>query len=161
MDAKPTKLTLVDKLHFRGLTPSGVALDLDSPLDESTRVGVSPMELQLLALGGCGAMDTISILRKMRQDVTAYEVSLAHERASDHPKVFTSVTITHAIRGRNLVPAMVRRAVALPMARYCPVFAMLNRSVRITELYEITDDATGAATSGSVTLEEAQAEAAG
>jgi putative redox protein len=161
MDAKPTTLTLVDKLHFQGLTPSGVTLDLDSPLDESARAGASPMELQLLALGGCGAMDTISILRKMRQYVTGYEVSLTHERAADHPRVFTSITITHVIRGRNLAPSMVRRAVALPMARYCPVFAMLNPSVPITERYEITDEATGATTSGAVSLEEAQAEAGG
>jgi putative redox protein len=109
------------------------------------------MELQLLALGGCGAMDTISILRKMRQDVTDYEVRLTHERSSEHPRVFTSITMTHAVRGRALAEGMIRRAISLTMARYCPVYAMLQPTVDIRERYEITDETTGATTSAEIT----------
>lgn len=159
MTAKQTTLTLVDGLHFRGVTASGKVIELDSQPDGAS-AAPSPMELQLLALGGCGAMDTISILRKMRQEVTGYEVSLTHERAPDHPRVYTSITVTHAVRGRDLAPEMVRRAIALPMVRYCPVFAMLHGSVAITERYEITDEAAGTMTTGEVTLAEAQAESA-
>jgi putative redox protein len=108
------------------------------------------MELQLVALGGCTAMDTISVLRKMRQDVTAYDVRITSERAAEHPRVFTSILMTHEIRGRNVSETNVHRAIELTMIRYCPVFAMLHPTVDVRERYEITDDDSGAVTSGDV-----------
>ena len=160
MEPKITRLRLVEGLHFTGRSPSGHEVEFDSRIDdEGPTAGPSPMEMQLLALGGCGAMDTISILRKMRQQVTDYEVALTHERAAEHPRVFTSITITHTFEGRELAESMVRRAVALPMARYCPVFAMLRPAVDIRERYTITDLATGATASGELTFEDAQREA--
>jgi putative redox protein len=121
---------------------------------DSTEDGVAsaatPMELQLVALGGCTAMDTISILRKMRQDVTAYDVRLTSERAAEHPRVFTSILMTHEIRGRSILETNVHRAIELTMTRYCPVFAMLHPTVDVRERYEITDEDSGAVVSGDV-----------
>ena len=97
-DAKTTVLTLVDGLHFRARTPTGFTVDIDSRIEAGERaVAPSPMELQLVALGGCGAMDAMSILRKMRQDVAAYEVRLTYARAPEHPRVYTAVHIVHAV----------------------------------------------------------------
>ncbi len=159
MDINTTTLHLVDGLHFTGRTATGHHLDLDSPLEgDEPGAGPSPMQLQLLALGGCGAMDTISILRKMRQDVTGYDLRLTHERATDHPRVFTSIAITHVLKGQGLAEAMVRRAIGLTMSKYCPVYAMLHPSVDIRERYEITDDGTGETIAGEVTLDDAKAD---
>ena len=152
---KTTVLTLVGGLHFRATTPTGFTVDVDSRIDAGERaVAPSPMELQLIALGGCGAMDAISILRKMRQHVTAYEVRLTYTRASEHPKVYTSVQIVHALRGDCLAESNVHRAIQLTMVRYCPVFAMLYPKVAITEHYELTDEASGVVITGDVSMEE-------
>jgi putative redox protein len=147
--APETRLHLVEELRFVATTSNGHVIQLDSNAD-GPPTAATPMQVQLVALGGCTAMDTISILRKMRQDVTAYDVRLTSERAGDHPRVFTSILLTHEIRGRAIVEASVRRAIQLTMVRYCPVFAMLYPRVDIHERYEVTDEGTGAKVTGEV-----------
>jgi putative redox protein len=112
------------------------------------------MELQLVALGGCTAMDVISILRKMRQEVSGYDVRLTGERAPEHPRVYTSVLIEHTIRGTGVGQDNVHRAIQLTMTRYCPVFAMLYPTVTIKETFVISDDVSGASVSGEVLRED-------
>jgi len=146
-----TVLHLREKLRFAATTPSGFHLDLDSAATPGDALaGPTPMELQLVALGGCTAMDVVSILRKMRQDVTGYDVRLTETRAAMHPKVYTSIRLHHVVRGRDLSEANVRRAIELTMVRYCPVFAMLHPAVEISEHYELIDEATGNVTAGEV-----------
>jgi len=150
---RETVLRLNDGLRFTATTASGFEVELDSAVDPAGPVSAaSPMELQLVALGGCTAMDVISILRKMRQDVVDYDVKLTHTRAQEHPKVYTSVQLRHVVRGRNLSEENVRRAIELTMARYCPVFAMLHPTVAISERYELIDEATGATKSRDVPM---------
>ena len=145
-----TRLHLVDGLRLhRDHAARDTRSSLDST-DDGVASAATPMELQLVALGGCTAMDTISILRKMRQDVTAYDVRLTSERAAEHPRVYTSILMTHEIRGRGISEANVHRAIQLTMMRYCPVFAMLHPTVDMRERYEITDDDSGAVVSGDV-----------
>lgn len=147
-------LRLQDGLHFKANTASGFELDIDSTLTPNERLaGPKPMELQLVALAGCTAMDVISILRKMRQDVSSYEVRVANKRQQEHPKVYTSVELLHEVRGKELSEANVRRAIELSMSRYCPVFAMLYPQVDITERYELIDDDSGEVTEGEATLQ--------
>ena len=154
--ASETRLHLVDELRFTATTPNGHTIELDSNAD-GPPTAATPMQLQLVALGGCTAMDTISVLRKMRQDVTAYDVRLSAERADEHPRVYTSILMTHEVRGRAVGETNVHRAIQLTMARYCPVFAMLYPKVDIRERYEITDDETGEVVVGEVAREEAVA----
>lgn len=151
--ASHVNLTLVDGLKFDVRTKSGHTLRIDTT-EASGGEGSAPtpMELQLAALGGCGAMDVLSILRKMRQDITSYEVSVTAERASEHPRVFTSAVIYHRFRGRGIGEAHVRRAIWLSMSKYCPVFATLSPKVRIRELFEIVDESGGSPVAGEVTL---------
>jgi putative redox protein len=153
--ANETKLHLVKDLHFNVRTGSGHSIEIDSPVGEGALAGPTPMELQLVALGGCTAMDVISILRKMREDVTSYDLAVRGERATEHPMVYTSAVLTHVVRGRGVVEASMQRAIELSMARYCPVFAMLYPKVDITERYEIIDEETGSVLSGAVLLEAA------
>jgi putative redox protein len=156
LSGREAVLRLKDGLRFTATTASGFEVELDSAVDADAPLSApSPMELQLVALGGCTAMDVISILRKMRQDVTSYEVGLAHTRSPEHPRVYTSVQIAHRLRGSGIGEANVRRAIALTMTRYCPVFAMLYPKVAITERFEITDEQTGAVVAGEASAEDA------
>lgn len=148
--ANRISLRLIDGLHFIAETPSGHTVDMDSRVDESEMVAASPMEVQLAALAGCTAMDVISVLRKMRQDVVTYTLDLNGQRAAEHPKVYTSVDVVHHLSGANIGEENVRRAIELTIERYCPVFNMLYPAVAIRELYEITCTVTGATVKGEV-----------
>lgn len=140
--ASQVTLSLVEGLKFDVQTQSGHTLRIDTnEAGAGGGSGPGPMALVLAALGGCGAMDVISILRKMRQDVTAYDVSVMADRAPEHPKVYRNAVITHRFRGRAIGEPHVRRAIYLSISRYCPVFAMLSPSVRIRVAYEIQDEA--------------------
>src|SRR4029078_6189391 len=99
----------------------------------------TPMELLLLGLGGCTAIDVISILRKMRQDVVGYEVRVDGTPADDHPKVFTEIVVEHIVRGRNLSEESVCRAIQLSVTRYCSAQAMLGKVAQIEDSSRIVD----------------------
>ena len=99
-----------------------------------------PMELVAMALGSCTAMDVISILRKKKQDVMDFEVSVHAERAMEHPKVFTGAVLTFKVTGRAIEEAAVLRAIELSARKYCPVQAMLSNSFPIDLKYSIMDE---------------------
>jgi putative redox protein len=144
---------LLDTLAFQATTGSGHELMLDAALDVGgSERGPRPMEMLLVGLGGCTGMDVISILRKMRQEVTAYEIRLRGQRAADHPKVFTGIQVEHVVRGCGLSPEAVRRAVELSATRYCSAAAMLGKAARIEETFRIVDDVTGAEQVGALAL---------
>ena len=151
-------LRLEGGLRFVATTGSGFEVALDSRSDTESMSAPSPMEMQLVALGGCTAMDVMSILRKMRQDVVSYDVKLTGERAAEHPRLYTSVLIEHDIRGNDVGHEQVHRAIQLTMTRYCPVFAMLYPTVPIREQFRITDDRTGEMSDGVVERDEARAD---
>jgi len=117
-----------DGLTFTGSADSGftVALGTD-PEVGGANDGFRPMELMAVSLAGCTAMDVISILRKKRQDVTAFEVRVRAERAEEHPKVFTSAVIEYEVTGRDLQEPALRRSIELSAERYCPAQGMLAK----------------------------------
>jgi putative redox protein len=130
MDAK---VVWKNKFSFDGTAGSGFTL----PLGVSTEGGGAddgfrPMELLLIGLAGCTAMDVISILEKKRQDVTGFTVSVQAERAEDHPRVFSQIVIEYNLTGRGLDPAAVERAVELSETKYCSAQAMLNKTAQIS-----------------------------
>jgi putative redox protein len=153
----PMKLVATVQLQtamtFRASTASGHDLVMDaSPDVGGTESGVRPMELLMVGLGGCTGMDVISILRKMRQDVTAYDVRVSGEQASEHPHVFTSIQVEHVVRGRALKEDMVRRAIELSATRYCPAAAMLGQAARIDFTYRLVDADSGHEQAGALAL---------
>ncbi len=105
--------------------------------------GVSPMEVVLLGLGGCTAIDVASTLRKMRQDVTGYAVRVRGTRREEHPRIYTLITVEHELRGNGLREAAVRRAIELSAGRYCSVSAMLEQSAQLEVAYRIVDAISG------------------
>lgn len=121
-------------LKFEGVTPHG-RVDLASGLDP-VGSGVAPMELLAVALGGCTAMDVISILHKMRQPVEEFSVEVSGTRAEEHPKVYTSLEVVYRFKG-DLDEAKVARAIELSETRYCSVEGTLRPAVAITSRFEI------------------------
>ena len=139
-DAFEATATWQDGLCFLGATGSGHAVPMASSADPAeATVGPTPMELVLTALAGCTGMDVISILQKMRQRVTGYAVRVHGERASEHPRVYTAITVEHIVHGHDLVEASVARAVELSATRYCPVSAMLGASAAVRHTHRIVE----------------------
>jgi putative redox protein len=144
---------LVDSMRFAATTCTQHALVMDAaPEVGGSNMGPRPMELLLVGLGGCTGMDVISILRKMRQDVTDYQIRLHGERTVDHPRIFTSISVEHIVRGRGLSADAVKRAVELSATRYCSAAAMLGRAAHIEETYRVIDDTSGQQQTGSLAL---------
>lgn len=153
------RVELVDGMTLRGTSGSGHTTTMDAePSVGGQEQGARPMEVVLLAFGGCAGMDVISILRKMRQEVDGYEVRLVGDRTEQQPTVFTDIAVEHVVRGRNLNVANVRRAVELSATRYCPVSAMLRKGgVNISDRYRVIDEATGQEQTGVLEITDVSA----
>ena len=125
MDAK---VLWHDGLTFTGTAESGFTVSLGAdPEVGGENDGFRPMELMAVSLAGCTAMDVISILRKKRQEVTAFEVKVKAERADEHPKVFTSAVIEYEVTGHGVQESALRRSIELSAERYCPAQGMLAK----------------------------------
>jgi putative redox protein len=98
------------------------------------------MELMLLGLGGCMAFDVLMILRRMRHQVTDYQVNIEAERAADPPRVYTQVNMEHVIQGDSLTDAAVRRAINLAETTYCSAHAMFAKTAKIINTYRIVQN---------------------
>ena len=134
--------TLEMGMRFVAESGSGHYVTLDA--DEhggGENAGFRPMELLLAGLAGCTGMDVISILRKMRQLVTAYEVHVTGRRAEDHPMVFVEISVEHVVTGHHLQAEAVAHAIQLSEERYCGAGAMLGKVARLTHTYRIVEAA--------------------
>ena len=134
-----------DRAHLRLATVEGTGLRFSvhvgrfmMTLDSGPEsMAASPVQAVLAALGGCAAMDVISILRKKRQRVTDYEVVLTGERRDTHPRVFTKIEVLHRVTGHDVSQAAVADAIRMSDTTYCSVHAMLAPTVEITSRFEI------------------------
>jgi len=117
------KMTFIGKGGTNHLVPMDTTSEFDG--DSSA---TKPLELLLIALGGCTGMDVVSLFKKMRQDVTALEFNISADRAEEHPNVYTKIDIEYVVTGRNLEEDKVKRAVELSQEKYCSVSVMLRKS---------------------------------
>ena len=101
--------------------------------------GPRPMEMLLVALATCSGMDILAILRKKRQDITAYEVRVLGERTEDHPKIFVEIAVEHIFTGHAIRPEAVQRAIELTEERYCGASAMLGKTAKLTHTFRIIE----------------------
>lgn len=132
----------IDNVLFVGESGSGHAVVMDGPEDHGGRnLGIRPMEMLLLGMGGCASFDVINILRKARQQVTDCRAELRAERAEEIPAVFTRISIHFVVRGTGLREAQVKRAVELSADKYCSASIMLARAgVEVVHSYRIEPD---------------------
>jgi putative redox protein len=131
-------MTWKSGLKFEGVGKFGTPIVTDeSKQSGGNEEGYSPVELVLFGLIGCTGLDTVMILDKMRQKITALEVEAHGERADDYPRLFTRVTLKFKYSGENLEPEKVRRAVELSQEKYCTVSQSLMQEVTLDKEIEI------------------------
>jgi len=130
----------IDGVSFVGESESGHAVVLDGPPTAGGRnIGIRPMELLLLGMGGCSAFDVVSILTLGRQDLVDCRAELSAERAEEDPKVFTRIHVHFVVSGRGLKAATVERAIKLSAEKYCSASIMLGKTAEVTHDYEIVE----------------------
>ena len=130
----------LDHMSFVGESGSGHSVVMDGPPDDGGRnLGVRPMEMVLLGMGGCTAFDVVHILKRARQDIVDCHVEMEAERATDIPKVFTKIHAHYVIKGKGLDAKKVERAITMTAEKYCSVSIMLANSVEITHDFEIIE----------------------
>lgn len=136
------RIKWVEDATFVGESSSGHAVVMDGPPDMGGRnLGVRPMEMMLLGMGGCTAFDVVHILKKSREAVTDCVAELSAERAESEPKVFTRIHVHFLVKGRELKENKVKKAVELSADKYCSASIMLgNAGVAITHTYEIISE---------------------
>src|ERR1051325_8807080 len=144
MSDKPNAEIKVARLRFAGdeafvaESQSGHAIVTSFAHDKLT--APTPMELVLIALGGCTGADVQSILEKKRQRVTSYEIEVRAERRAEHPRIYTKIEVIHHVRGHNVDPKAVAHAIELSETKYCSVSAMLQQAATVTARFEITSE---------------------
>ncbi len=131
----------VDNAQFLGESGSGHSVVMDGPESAGGRnMGIRPMEMLLIGMGGCASFDVISILKKSRQAIVDCRAELEAERADAVPAVFTAINIKFVVSGRKLKEKQVERAVSLSAEKYCSASIMMEAAgVKITHSYEIVE----------------------
>jgi putative redox protein len=132
----------LDHMSFVGESGSGHSVVMDGAPELGGRnLGVRPMEMLLLGLGGCTSFDVVMILRKMKQEISDCEVEIEAERAESEPRIFTRIHVHFIVSGSDLSDKHVARAVNLSAEKYCSASLMLGKTAEITHDYEIREDA--------------------
>ena len=131
----------VDGVMFVGETGSGHAVVMDGPPDHGGRnIGMRPMEMILLGVGGCSSFDVVQILQKGRHDIVKCVAEISAERVDAVPSVFSKIHLHFVVSGRGLKPEAVERAVKLSAEKYCSASIMLAKSgVDITHDFEVIE----------------------
>lgn len=128
----------VDGRAFLGESGSGHTVVMDGPPDHGGRnIGVRPMEMVLLGVGGCSSYDVMDILQKGRHEVLDCIVELTAERVDSIPSVFSKIHLHFKVTGKQLKESVVERAVKLSAEKYCSASIMLGKSVEITHDFEV------------------------
>jgi len=129
------QLKWTDGLQFVGRAGKSPGIILDNAEGGS---GPSPMQLVLIGVAGCTAMDVISIMQKKRVKVTEFSVNISGNRASQHPKRYETIQIEYVLKGTAIKPTAVEQAIQLSQTKYCSATASLNATISHT--YQIIDE---------------------
>ena len=124
----------VEGLSFLGESASGHQVMMDGNAGDKAP---SPMEMVLMAAGGCSAIDVVSILQKGRNDITDCEVKLTSQRREEAPRYFVKIHLHFIVTGNELTEKTDERAVQLSAEKYCSVALMLEKTVEVTHSFEI------------------------
>lgn len=135
------KITWVNKVKFLAQSGTGHTVLMEGPEESGgENIGIRPMEMLLIGVGGCSSYDVVSILTKSRQEVTGCETEVSAERADAIPAVFEKIHLHFRVSGKNLSEKQVERAVSLSAEKYCSATIMLQKGgVEITHDFEIVE----------------------
>ena len=130
----------IDGLLMVGKSDSGHAIVMDGPPEiGGENLGVRPMEMLLLGMTGCTVIDVISTLKKMREDVVDCQTQVSADRSEEYPKVFTNIHVHFVLKGKQLNPLKVDKAIKLSAEKYCSASIMIGKTAIITHDYEIIE----------------------
>nr|MBT4123588.1 OsmC family protein [Candidatus Ruthturnera sp.]MBT4667927.1 OsmC family protein [Candidatus Ruthturnera sp.] len=133
-----TTVRWVNDMTMVGESASGHAIVMDGPKEAGgNNLGIRPMEMLLLGMGGCTTIDVLSMLKKMREEVRDCRAEISAERADDHPKVFTKIHIHFVVEGVDLDEKKVGKAIGLSADKYCSASIMLGKTATVTHDFEI------------------------
>jgi len=127
-------------MAFEAVGDTGTAFHMDAHPDFGGQgTGPSPVETLLGAAAACSAMDVVSILIKQRQELTSYRIEVDGVRPppGTYPRPFSEITIRHILKGVNLDPALVERAVRLSDEKYCTVVTTLRNAPTVVSEFRI------------------------
>jgi len=128
-------------VSFKGSSESGHEVVLDGPEELGGKgLGMRPMEMMLIGMGGCTSFDVVTILKRSRQQITGCIAEIEAIRADEIPKVFTSIHIHFLIKGIDLQEKAIKRAIELSANKYCSASIMLGKSVKITHDFVISEE---------------------
>jgi len=122
---------------FVAISPGGHATTVETNGERAS--AASPMDLLLIALGSCTAVDVISILQKKREQITKYRVEVRGERREDHPRSYKRMEVRHIVTGKGVSPKAVAQAIELSEQKYCSVAATLRPTAEVISSYEIIE----------------------
>ena len=136
-----TQIKWMQDVSFKGKSESGHEVILDGPEELGGEgLGMRPMEMMLIGMGGCTSFDVVTILKRSRQQITGCIAEIEAVRADAIPKIFTSIHIHFLIKGIDLQKKAVERAVELSANKYCSASIMLGKSVKITHDFVISEE---------------------
>ena len=120
----------------------GLSVNFDAPIEHGgEETALSPMEYVLSSLAACSSFHVLRILKKKRQKISKYTVEVTAERREDPPpRVFTKIHLKYMVKGQNIDPDAVKKAIQLSEEKYCSVGGMLEKVVEITSSYETLED---------------------
>lgn len=124
----------VEDMTFLGQSNSGHSIVMDG---NGGSKAPSPMELVLMAAGGCSSVDVVDGLKSAEQNVTGCEAQLSATRRDQAPKLFTEVNIHFVVTGDNLDEEVVAKVTADSLEKYCSVCLMLGEGIKMTHSYEV------------------------
>jgi len=138
MSELEVKLKLVRDVGFIGQTASRATVILKAPsMVVEAPIGISSMELVLIALAGCTAWDIVAILDKMKQKFDGLEVHVKGKRRSEVPRIYTDIHVHYVVYG-EVDEEKLKKAIELSQKKYCSVSIMLkNGGVNIITSYEV------------------------
>jgi len=125
------ELTWKDNMLFESNHDSG-SLMIDAPQDENKNRGLRPKALMLSSLAGCGGLDIVSLLKKMRAEVDAFKIDVTAELTDEHPEIYKNVIVTYRFFGKDFKKDKIQKAVDLSVERYCGVMEMFRKFTEVT-----------------------------
>ena len=130
----------IDGMLMVGKSDSGHAIVMDGPPEiGGENLGVRPMEMLLLGMAGCTMIDVVSTLKKMREVLVACQTQVSADRGEEYPKVFTNIHVHFILRGKQLNPSKVEKAIKLSAEKYCSASIILGKTAVITHDFEIIE----------------------
>lgn len=130
----------LDNMCFVAHSASGHSVVMDgAPEIGGQNLGARPMELLMMGLGGCTAIDVVLMLQKSNQAVRDCHIEVSAERAEEVPKVFTKIHVHFKVFGTDLAEKRVERAVNLSAEKYCSASKMFEKAAEVSHSFEIIE----------------------